>query len=116
MTVIVFFTVVLYEVMDFRVTESPMTTSTPGGTEIGVRPSFEGRGTVVEKFRGAVIDCHAGTKKPGRLTAADGDVEIAWRNAFALDGAKIAAIGYQLLPVSSSVVRIPVSDKSRSCN
>ena len=102
--------------MDFRVTESPMTTSTPGGTEIGVRPSFEGRGTVVEKFRGAVIDCHAGTKKPGRLTAADGDVKIAWRNAFALDGAKIAAIGYQLLPVSSSVVRIPVSDKSRSCN
>lgn len=100
--------------MLFVVTASPMTTSTPGGTEMGVRPSFDGRGTVVENVRGAFSDCHAGTKKPGRLTEAADDVEIAWLNAFALTEASIAAIGYQLLRALRQTVGGPWQNKSRS--
>ncbi len=101
--------------MFFVVMASPMTTSTPGGTEMGVRPSFDARGTVVENVRGAFSDCHAGTRKPGRLTEAVDDVEIAWPNTFALAEASIAAIGYQLLPTFRRWMRVPVPYKSRSC-
>ncbi|KAK1244650.1 hypothetical protein MKX07_003449 [Trichoderma sp. CBMAI-0711] len=47
-TVIVFLTTGLYEVALRTALGSPMTTSTPGGTDSGVRPSFDRAAGVVE--------------------------------------------------------------------
>jgi hypothetical protein len=76
--------------------------STPGGTERGVRPSFEGRFEVVEKRAAAevaraVAGCHAGTRNPGSVTGADEDAAMVRPNAFPRLGANMAAIGSILL-------------------
>lgn len=89
-TVIVLLTVGLYEVATLVVFRSPMDNSTPGGIEIGVRPSFEGRFVVVENCLCANV-CHAGTRNPGNATGED--VRKAWPNAFPLVGTNFEAIG-----------------------
>ena len=43
-----------------------MAMSTPGGTEIGVRPSLDGLLAVTEKGR-LGVDCSAGTRKMGKV-------------------------------------------------
>lgn len=88
-TVIVFLTVGLYEVATLDVFKSLMDSSTPGGIEIGVRPSFEGRFVVVEKCRCADV-CHAGNRNPGSATC--GFMRSAWPNAFPLAGTNLEAI------------------------
>ena len=73
-TVIVRLCVFRYDVMSFFINRSPIVSSTPGGTESGVLPSFEGRCVVAEKFRRA-DDCvvwKAGTRKPGSVTVEEG--------------------------------------------
>ena len=96
MTVIVLTTLGLYEVMLLIIFGSPSVNSTPGGTERGVRPSFEGRGPVVENCRVAVaaaLDCHAGIKKLGSETAGDDATRIAPPSAAFFVGINIAAVG-----------------------
>jgi hypothetical protein len=88
-TVIVFFTVGLYDVELFVDFGIPMSSSTPGGSEIGVRPSFDGRGDEVENWRG-VDACHAGTRNAGSVIFDDDGT--AWRNACLPVGASIVVI------------------------
>lgn len=88
-TVIVFLTVGLYDVATLDVFKSPMDSSTPGGIEMGVWPSFEGRFVVVENCRCANV-CHAGTRNPGSATGEG--MRKAWPNAFPLLGTNLEAI------------------------
>lgn len=70
LTVILLFTVGLYDVLDLNFFKSPIDNSTPGGMVIGVRPSFEGRFVVVENCLCANVG-HAGTSNPGRAEPED---------------------------------------------
>lgn len=80
LTVMVFLTVGLYEVVLLLVIASPIITSTSGGTEIGVRPSLERCVVVVEKHsRRFAFVCHAGIRNPGRVAALEGAIEAAPR-------------------------------------
>lgn len=85
LTVIVRLYVLRYEVTSFLTNKSPIATSTPGGTESGVRPSFDCRAVVAEKLRRAaagVCDWNAGTRKPGNVTV-EGDEEAVVEDATA---------------------------------
>jgi hypothetical protein len=73
-TVIFRLDVCRYDVISFFTNRSPIVSSTPGGTESGVRPSLEGRCVVAEKFRpaDACVVWKAGTRKPGSVTVEAG--------------------------------------------
>lgn len=84
-----------YVVMSFLTHGSLITTSTLGGIEMGVLPSFEGRVAVAEKGRAVVWN--AGTRKLGNVTTEE-EVEDAANAAFPrtlppLLGASIVVVG-----------------------
>ncbi len=118
MTVIVLTTLGLYEVMLLIIFGSPSVSSTPGGTERGVRPSLEGRGPVVENCRAAVVaavDCHAGIRKLGNEAAGDDATRIARPSAAFFVGINIADVGIacrRKLPCSpmAALERVAASD------
>ena len=95
-------TVIVLLTLDFQsraprwILGSLMISSTPGGIDIGVRPSFDWHPGVVENCRGLVANvvCHAGTRNRGRDTACEEN--MAWRSALPLQGAIVAAIGFGL--------------------
>jgi hypothetical protein len=100
----VFLNTFLYDVKSLFATGSPTESSTPGGIERGVRPSFEGRFEVVEKRAvvaavGEAVACHAGTRKPGSVTGAEDEAATARPNAFPRLGANMAAIGVDMAVV-----------------
>lgn len=69
-------TVILFLIVGFHIVTSwiilgcPIDTSTPGGTESGVRPSFDDRFGVEEKGR-RTRPCHAGSRNDGSVAADD---------------------------------------------
>ncbi|PMB65298.1 hypothetical protein BM221_008654 [Beauveria bassiana] len=72
---------------------------------MGVRPSFEGRGPVVENCRATVaaaVDCHAGTRKPGSEVTGENATRIAGPSAAFFAGVNIAVI--ELSAVANSVL------------
>lgn len=93
LTVMVFLTVGLYEVVLLLVIASPIITSTSGGSEIGVRPNLECCVGVVEKhWRLLDCVCHAGIRNPGTIMAFDGAIEAAPRRLAPLAEANNVAI------------------------
>jgi hypothetical protein len=86
-TVTVLLGVCLYVVKSLCMYGSPMVSSTPGGIEIGVRPSFEGLEVDTENWRRAAGAgaqfWKAGTRKEGKVTTDEG------AKALALLGASI---------------------------
>lgn len=68
-------------VKSFRMYGSPMVSSTPGGMEIGVRPSFEGLEVDAENCRRAAGAgaqfWKAGTRKEGNVTTDEGAMTLA---------------------------------------
>ena len=72
-----------------------MVSSTPGGIDIGVRPSLEGRFGVLENWRRGAAVWKAGTRKAGRVTAALA-LEIALSSTLPLLGANILVFGESL--------------------
>ncbi|KAF3072245.1 hypothetical protein CFAM422_005648 [Trichoderma lentiforme] len=98
LTVIVFLTTGLYDVADLNVFGSPIKTSTPGGIDSGVLPSFDPRACVVESDRRAE-ECHvleAAVEDAGRRDeSGHGEAAAAhkaWLRALPRRGARIAAI------------------------
>lgn len=89
-TVTVLLGVCLYVVKSLTMYGSPMLSSTPGGMEIGVRPSFEGLAVDAENCRlaaGAGAQFwKAGTRKEGSVTTDEG------ATALALLGASIGGL------------------------
>lgn len=86
-TVTVLLGILRYVVASLLTLGSPIRSSTPGGIEIGVLPSFDGRPVVAEKDRVAALAWKAGTRKLGRMTAEmDG---MAFSKALLLLGANI---------------------------
>lgn len=100
--VIFFLKIFLYDVRSFFALGSPINSSTPGGIEMGVRPSFEGRFEVVEKCRGTANVCHAGTRNPGSVVA--DEAAMTFPNAVPRLGANMAAIDLSLLSRAGWVV------------
>lgn len=92
-TVTVLFATVLQFVGSLFAFGSPMSSSTPGGIEMGVRPSLDGLVVVEEKVRRV---WRAGTRKLGR-GAAEGEEATALSKALLLHGANI--LGWSGLPV-----------------
>ena len=88
MTVTVLFGILRYVVASLLTLGSPIRSSTPGGTEIGVLPSLDGRLADAEK---GLVAWRAGTRKLGRMTAEDEDEEddMAFSRALTLLGANI---------------------------
>lgn len=80
-TVTVLLGVCLYVVKSFTMYGSPIVSSTPGGIEIGVRPSFEGLEVDAENCRraaGAAAQFwKAGTRKEGNVTMDEGAIALA---------------------------------------
>lgn len=68
-TVTVLRGILRYVVASLLTLGSPSMSSTPGGIEIGVLPSLDGRLVVAEKDRDAALAWKAGTRKLGRVTA-----------------------------------------------
>lgn len=89
-TVTVLLGVCLYVVKSLTMYGSPMLSSTPGGMEIGVRPSFEGLAVDAENCRRAAGAgaqfWKAGTRKEGSVTTDEG------ATALALLGASIGGL------------------------
>lgn len=79
---------------------SPTCSSTPGGIEMGMRPSLDCRSLVVENCRCREDDCHAGTRNPGSVTA--GDDDAAWPNALLQLGAILVTIANTVMPACAS--------------
>lgn len=75
--------------MSFLTVRSPNVISTPGGIDIGVRPSLEGLLDVLENWRRGDEAWKAGTRKPGSVTALP---EIAFSRTLLRPGASIVAI------------------------
>jgi hypothetical protein len=98
LTVILLLYVFRYDVMSFLTNKSPISSSTPGGTESGVLPSLEGRCVVAEKVRrDAFWFCwvvwKAGTRKPGNVTVEAGEAAAArCRACLAVLGASIVVV------------------------
>lgn len=69
-----------------------MIKSTPGGIDIGVRPSFEGLFDVFENWRRGAAVWKAGTRKAGSVTGALVP-ERALSSTFPLLGANIVDFG-----------------------
>ena len=80
-TVTVLLGVCLYVVKSFTMYGSPMVSSTPGGMEIGVRPSFDGLDVDAENCRRAAGAgaqfWKAGTRKEGNVTMDEGAMALA---------------------------------------
>lgn len=80
-TVTVLLGVCLYVVKSFNMYGSPMVSSTPGGMEIGVRPSFECLEVDAENCRRAAGAgaqfWKAGTRKEGNVTTDEGAMALA---------------------------------------
>lgn len=73
-TVMVRFTMFLYEVVDFAVLRSLIESSTPGGRLMGVRPSFELSFAVAEnhgRWAFVIVCCRMETRHAG-IAAAEG--------------------------------------------
>lgn len=90
MTVTVLFGILRYVVASLLILGSPIRSSTPGGIEIGVLPSLEGRFVVAEKDRVEAVApaWKAGTRKLGSVTGEEED-GMALANALLLLGANI---------------------------
>lgn len=100
-TVIVFLTTGLYDVALRTALGSPMTTSTPGGTLSGVRPSFDRAACVVENGRCRVAEGEERRNRPA-------DEDAAGRNAErGLGEAAAAAAADKALPLLRQGARIP---------
>lgn len=98
-TVIIFLTTGLYDVAVLSVLGSPTTTSTPGGIESGVLPSFDPRACVVEKCRRAEGNRPAAAMADDAGTSAGSEhgeaaADKARLSALPGRGARIAAIGF----------------------
>jgi len=78
-----------YVVASLLTLGSPIRSSTPGGIEIGVLPSLDGRLVVAEKDRVAALAWKAGTRKLGRVTAEEDG--MAFPRALFLLGANIVS-------------------------
>lgn len=90
-TVNVLFGVCLYVVRSCLTHGSPIESSTPGGIEIGVRPSFDDRVAVAENCRRPCCAgaASAGTRNEGNVMTEDGESIVAV--ALVLLGASILA-------------------------
>ena len=82
--------------MSFLMNRSPIVSSTPGGTESGVRPSLDCRFVVAEKFRRdeAGVVWKAGTRKLGNVTVEEEEAATALSRArLPVLGASIVGVG-----------------------
>lgn len=92
-TVTVLLGICLYEVKSLCMYGSPMVSSTPGGIDMGVRPSLDGLDADAENCRraagaGAAL-WKAGTRKEGSDITDEGEI------ALALLGASIVVFGWR---------------------
>jgi hypothetical protein len=86
-TVTVLFAITLQFVGSFFTMGSPIISSTPGGIEMGVRPSLDGRHVVEENVRRV---WRAGTRNEGSVED-EGAEATAFSKALLLHGANIVA-------------------------